>query len=97
MQRVRHGRFGPGSLLALAVFTVVLLLSPAQHDDFGPDAVPGHCHACTASPVASLGPDGARDLRPLLPASGEAVPLSERAEGLLRALSASGRAPPETL
>lgn len=97
MRAGRHGRFGPGTLLGLAVFTLVLLLSPAQHDDFGPDAVPGHCHACTASPVASLVPDCGRDLHPLLPVSGEAVPLSERAQGLLCVFSASGRAPPDTL
>ena len=97
MRGERHGRFGPGAWLALALFALVLLLSPAQHEDFSPDAVPGHCHACTASPVALLGPDGARDLRLPLTASGEVVPLAEHAEGLLRVPSTDGRAPPAAL
>lgn len=97
MRGERQGRFGPGAWLALAVFALVLLVSPAQHEDFSPDAVPGHCHACTASPVALMGPDDARDLRVHLTASGEAVPLAEHAEGLLRGLSTDGRAPPAAL
>lgn len=97
MRRARYGRSGFGVLLALIAFALVLLLSPAQHDDFGPSSNPAHCHACMASPLASLGPDGACDLPQRLAASGAAVPPSERAQELLPVRRASGRAPPETL
>lgn len=90
-------RFRPGALLALAAFSLVLLLSPAQHEDLRPDSLPGHCHACTATPVAALAVEVAQALHGDLPPVGQAVVSSERPRLTVPLRAASGRAPPETL
>ncbi len=93
----RQRRFGRGAWLALAAFALVLLLSPAQHEDFRPDSVPGHCHACTATPVASLVIDVAQGLRSDLPPSGQVAASSEQAVAATPVRASAGRAPPDEL
>lgn len=95
MEHRPQRRFGAGAVLALFAFALVLLLSPAQHEDFRPDSVPGHCHACTATPVAALALDVAQGLRGGLPPSGLVVSSSEQPAAAAPVRACAGRAPPE--
>lgn len=95
MEHRPQRRFGARAVLALFAFALVLLLSPAQHEDFRPDSVPGHCHACTATPVAALALDVAQGLRGGLPPSGLVVSSSEQPAAAAPVRARAGRAPPE--
>lgn len=97
MRSLKGGRFGVGAWLALAAFALVLLLSPAQHEDLRPDSVPGHCHACTATPVASLAVEVTQGLQADLPPAGRVTLPGLRPALSTAARATADRAPPEQL
>jgi hypothetical protein len=81
--------------LGLAVYSVILVVSPVVHHDLACHVKsPTHCEACAANPLASRVETAVVTVTPVLPPAGDVVPVVHDADGVDPIRIAAGRAPP---
>ena len=81
--------------LGLAVYSVILVVSPVVHHDLACHVKsPTHCEACAANPLASRVETAVLAITASLPAAGEVAPAAQNLDGADPVRIAAGRAPP---
>ena len=81
--------------LGLAVYSVILVVSPVVHHDLACHVKsPTHCEACAANPLASRVETAVVAVTSALPVAGEVAPIAQDVDGADPVRIAAGRAPP---
>ena len=81
--------------LGLAVYCVILVVSPVVHHDLACHVKsPTHCEACAANPLASRVEAAVAAVTAALPSAGEVAPAVHDLDGADPIRIAAGRAPP---
>ena len=81
--------------MGLAVYSVILVVSPVVHHDLACHVKsPTHCEACAANPLASRVETAVLAVTAALPAAGEVPPGAHDLDGADPVRIAAGRAPP---